>query len=391
MFTLLCKLFIKDNKNYENNRVREGYGKLSGILGIVLNALLFLAKLIAGIVTGAISVIADALNNLTDAGSSLITFIGFKLSSKPTDKEHPFGHGRMEYVAGFVVSMLIFLVAFELAKESITKLITPTELDFSILAVVILALSILVKLYMFTYNYSTAKKIKSSAMKATATDCLTDCISTTVILATLIVYKFTNFNIDAIAGLLVSVLIFYAGFTNAKETIDLLIGTAPDPEYVQKIAEKVLSIEGIIGIHDLIVHNYGPGRQIISMHAEVDAEENVNEAHDKIDNAEIILEREFNCIAVIHMDPIVQNDERVNRYKGICNGVIKAINPDFSLHDFRMTIGTTHINLIFDLTIPHACTLTESEIKTMVNEGVKAHDSNLNVVCKVEKNYVGLK
>lgn len=389
MFTLLCKLFIKDNKNYQDNRVREGYGKLSGILGIILNALLFLSKMIAGIFTGSISIVADAFNNLTDAGSSLITFIGFKLSSKPTDKEHPFGHGRMEYVAGFIVSMLIFLVAFELFKESVTKIITPTALEFSIVAVVILCLSIFVKLYMFFYNYSTAKKIKSSAMKATATDCLTDCISTSVILATLIIYHFTSFNIDAIAGLLVSVLIFYAGFTNAKETIDLLIGTAPDPEYVEKIARKVLSIEGIIGIHDLIVHNYGPGRQIISMHAEVDADENVNEAHDKIDNAEIILEKEFNCIAVIHMDPIVQNDERINRLKGICNGVIKAIDPNFSLHDFRMTIGTTHINLIFDLTIPHACTLSESEIKNLVNDGVKAHDQNLNVVCKIEKNYVG--
>jgi cation diffusion facilitator family transporter len=312
MFTLLSRLFIKDNKNYQDNKVREGYGKLAGILGIILNALLFLAKLIAGLITGSISIVADAFNNLTDAGSSLITFIGFKLSSKPTDKEHPFGHGRMEYVAGFVVSMLIFLVAFELFKESVTKLITPTALEFSVVAVIILALSVLVKLYMFTYNFITGKKINSSAMKATATDCLSDCVSTIVILATLIIYKVTNFNIDAFAGLAVSILIFFAGFANAKETIDLLIGTAPDPEYVEKIAKKVLSLDGIIGIHDLIVHNYGPGRQIISMHAEVDANENVNEAHDKIDNAEIVLEKEFNCIAVIHMDPIVQNDERVN-------------------------------------------------------------------------------
>lgn len=389
MFTLLSKMFIKDNKNYQDNAVREGYGKLAGILGIVLNAFLFLAKLIAGIFTGAISIIADALNNLTDAGSSLITFIGFKLSSKPTDKEHPFGHGRMEYVAGFTVSMLIFLVAFELLKESIGKLISPTPLQFSVVAVVILVLSVLVKIYMFTYNYTTAKKINSAAMKATATDCLTDSISTLVVLFTLVLYHFTSFNIDAVAGLLVSVLIFYAGFMGAKETIGLLIGEAPDPKYVEQIEKRVLSLEGIIGVHDLIVHNYGPGRQIISMHAEVDANENVNEAHDKIDNAEVVLEKEFKCIAVIHMDPIVQNDQKIIKLKGICNGVIKAIDPEFSLHDFRMTVGNTHINLIFDLTIPHDCKLNESAIKTMVNEGVKAHDPNLNVVCKIEKNYVG--
>lgn len=389
MFTLLSKIFIKDNKNYTSPKVREGYGKLAGVLGIVLNALLFVSKLIAGLLTGAISVTADAFNNLTDAGSSLITYIGFKLSAKPTDREHPFGHGRMEYVAGFVVSMLIFLVAFELIKGSVQKLINPTDTIFSVVAVCVLVASIFVKGYMFVYNYSTAKKINSSAMRATATDCLTDTISTTVVLAGLLLNKFFAINIDAYAGLLVALFILYAGFNSAKETIGLLLGKAPDPEYVSQIENRVLSLPGITGIHDLIVHNYGPGRQIISLHAEVDANENVNEAHDKIDNAEVVLEKEFNCIAVIHMDPIVQNDSEQNEYKSLCVSVIKQIDPSFSLHDFRMTKGATHVNLIFDLTIPHECKLSSDAIKNIVTQGVKEKNPSLNVVCKIEYCYSG--
>ncbi len=389
MIKLLSKIFIKDYKNYESAKVREGYGKLSGVVGIILNVMLFALKFTAGILSGAISVTADAFNNLTDAGSSIVTYIGFKLSSKPTDRDHPFGHGRWEYVAGFIVSMLIFLVGFELIKSSVEKIINPTAMEFSYLALGILVLSVLVKFYMFIYNRDISKKINSVSIKATAADSLNDCIATSVVAICFFVYKFTAFNLDAYAGICIALFILYSGFNSAKETIGLLLGSAPDPEYVEKIEKTVLSLQGITGVHDLMVHNYGPGRQIISLHAEVDANANVNEAHDDIDNAEKILEEQFNCIAVIHMDPIDMNNPRRKEFLLLTREVVKGIDERFSIHDFRMTEGYTHINLIFDLTIPHENHLSADEIKERINKGVKAINPNLNVVCKIEFGYVG--
>lgn len=389
MIKLLSKIFIKDYKNYESAKVREGYGKLSGVVGIILNVMLFALKFTAGILSGAISVTADAFNNLTDAGSSIVTYIGFKLSSKPTDRDHPFGHGRWEYVAGFIVSMLIFLVGFELIKSSVEKIINPTAMEFSYLALGILVLSVLVKFYMFIYNRDISKKINSVSIKATAADSLNDCIATSVVAICFFVYKFTAFNLDAYAGICIALFILYSGFNSAKETIGLLLGSAPDPEYVEKIEKTVLSLQGITGVHDLMVHNYGPGRQIISLHAEVDANANVNEAHDDIDNAEKILEEQFNCIAVIHMDPIDMNNPRRKEFLLLTREVVKGIDERFSIHDFRMTEGYTHINLIFDLTIPHENHLSADEIKERINKGVKAINPNLNVVCKIEYGYVG--
>lgn len=389
MITLLSKIFIKNKDDLQDPKVREGYGKLSGILGIVLNLFLFAVKFIAGLLSGAISVTADAFNNLTDAGSSIVTFIGFKLSSKPIDKDHPFGHGRMEYVAGFIVSIIIFLVGFELIKSSVEKLISPTDVEFSYLALAILIASVLVKLYMFFYNRTIAKKINSVSVKATASDCLTDCIATSVVAISFVINKLTGFNIDAFTGLAVALFIIYAGYRAAKETIDLLLGSAPEKEYVEQIENVALSLKGITGIHDLMVHNYGPGRQIISLHAEVDANANVNEAHDDIDNAESILEEKFGCIAVIHMDPIDRNNVKRNDYLKLATEVVRGIDDRFSIHDFRMTEGTTHINLIFDLTIPHDCALSQTAIKELIKEGVKLKDDKVNVVCKIEYCYSG--
>ena len=355
----------------------------------MLNLFLFAVKFIAGLLSGAISVTADAFNNLTDAGSSIVTFIGFKLSSKPIDKDHPFGHGRMEYVAGFIVSIIIFLVGFELIKSSVEKLISPTDVEFSYLALAILIASVLVKLYMFFYNRTIAKKINSVSVKATASDCLTDCIATSVVAISFVINKLTGFNIDAFTGLAVALFIIYAGYRAAKETIDLLLGSAPEKEYVEQIENVALSLKGITGIHDLMVHNYGPGRQIISLHAEVDANANVNEAHDDIDNAESILEEKFGCIAVIHMDPIDRNNVKRNDYLKLATEVVRGIDDRFSIHDFRMTEGTTHINLIFDLTIPHDCALSQTAIKELIKEGVKLKDDKVNVVCKIEYCYSG--
>ncbi len=389
MIKLLSKIFIKNHEDYQDPKVREGYGKLSGIVGVVLNLLLFVGKFIAGLLTGAISITADAFNNLTDAGSSIVTFIGFKLSSKPTDRDHPFGHGRMEYVSGFIVSIIIFLVGFELMKSSVEKLINPSAVEFSYVAMIILGVSVLVKLYMYLYNRNIAKKINSVSVKATAKDSLNDCIATFVVTVCFVVYKLTDFNADGIAGILIALFILYSGFGSAKETIGLLLGVAPDEEYVEKIEKTALSLEGIIGIHDLMVHNYGPGRQIISLHAEVDAHANVNEAHDNIDNAEKVLEEQFGCIAVIHMDPIDMNNPKRNEFLSLTHDIVKSIDQRFSIHDFRMTEGYTHINLIFDLTIPHDCKMDKESIKQSITDGLKSVNPNLNAVFKIEYTYSG--
>ena len=389
MIKLLSKIFIKNHEDYQDPKVREGYGKLSGIVGVVLNLLLFAGKFIAGLLTGAISITADAFNNLTDAGSSIVTFIGFKLSSKPTDRDHPFGHGRMEYVSGFIVSIIIFLVGFELMKSSVEKLINPSAVEFSYVAMIILGVSVFVKLYMYLYNRNISKKINSVSVKATAKDSLNDCIATFVVVICFVVFKLTSFNADGIAGILIALFILYSGFGSAKETIGLLLGVAPDEEYVEKIEKTALSLEGIIGIHDLMVHNYGPGRQIISLHAEVDAHVDVNEAHDNIDNAEKVLEEQFGCIAVIHMDPIDMNNPKRNEFLSLTHDIVKSIDQRFSIHDFRMTEGYTHINLIFDLTIPHDCQIDKESIKHSITEGLKSVNPNLNAVFKIEYTYSG--
>ncbi len=389
MIKFLSKIFIKNHTDYESSKVREDYGKLSGIMGVIFNLILFAAKLIAGLLSGAISVIADAFNNLTDAGSSIVTFIGFKLSSKPTDRDHPFGHGRWEYVSGFIISIIIFLVGFELMKSSIEKLINPSAVEFNVIALVILGVSVLVKFYMFIYNRSIAKKINSVTVMATAKDSLNDCIATTVVALCFVINKIWNLNVDGYAGIVIALFILFSGFSSAKETINLLLGTAPDREYVEKIEQKVLSLNGITGVHDLMVHNYGPGRQIISLHAEVDANENVNDAHDNIDNAEKVLEEEFNCIAVIHMDPIDVRNPKRKELLALAQEVVKKIDDRFSIHDFRMTEGYSHINLIFDLTIPHDCDIAPDQLKKLVNEEIKRKDERLNAVCKIEYGFSG--
>ncbi len=387
MFTLLTKLFIKDYKNYSDPKVREQYGLLSGGIGVVLNFFLFAGKMAAGILTGAISIIADAFNNLTDAASSVISFIGFKVSVKPTDKEHPFGHGRMEYVSGFIVSMLIFMVGFELIKSSIEKIVTPEDITFSTLSVVILAASIVIKLYMFIYNSRTAKAIDSAAMRAVATDSLTDSVATFAVLLSLLLYKFFGWQTDAICGLIVAVFIIFNGYSSAKETVGLLIGKAPDPEYVKEICETVKSHDCIIGVHDLIVHNYGAGRRIISLHAEVDSREDILQAHDQIDNIERELGEKYKCLAVIHMDPVAVGDKKTDELREKIEKIVADINPEFQVHDFRIVNGNTHTNLIFDVLIPQNCKLTGTVISETIKKQTDKLPGNLNPVCHVERSF----
>lgn len=384
MFNFLAKRFIKNSEDYSSPVVRDKYGMLSGAFGVFLNVLLFAAKLTCGLISGSVSIVADALNNLTDAGSSVITFIGFKLAAKPTDREHPFGHGRMEYVTGLIVLMLIFLVGFELAKSSAEKLFSGSSVQFSYPLLIVLCCSILIKLYMFAYNSSTAKKINSAAMRATALDCVTDCFATLAVLISVLLNELFDFNIDGAAGLLVAAFIIITGVKSAKETIGLLVGDAPEPSYVREIEKTVMDYGGVIAIHDLMVHNYGPGRQIISLHAEVSADEDIMTAHDNIDNIERLLEQKFKCVAVIHLDPIV-NDERTHAKKIEAEGVVKSICPGYTIHDFRMVEGPTHVNLIFDVVVPSEFNGDEALLREKIAEGLQKINPAYNAVCKIEK------
>lgn len=359
-------------ENYAADKKRSAYGKLCGIVGIFLNILLFLGKFIAGMLSNSIAITADAFNNLSDAGSSLVTLIGFKLSEQKPDSEHPFGHGRMEYLSGLVVSAVILMMGFELVKDSIDKILHPTEVDFSIVVLVILVVSILLKLYMALYNFQYGKKYESGTLKATATDSLSDCVSTTVVLIAMIIGHYTDVQIDGFCGIAVGILIFVAGINAARETLDPLLGQPPEPEFVDQIEETVLSFdkETIIGIHDLIVHDYGPGRRVISLHAEVPAEGDMLALHDVIDNLEMKLRTELGCLTTIHMDPVVTTDERVTELKEKCNEIIKNIGDKLTLHDFRVVFGESHINLIFDVVIPFEFALSDAETIKLIQDKI---------------------
>lgn len=370
MVTLLAKFM--GIENYAPDKKRSAYGKLCGMVGIILNIVLFAGKFFAGMLSNSIAITADAFNNLSDAGSSVVTLIGFKLAEQKPDSEHPFGHGRMEYLSGLVVSAVILMMGFELVKDSIDKILHPTEVEFSIVVLGILIASILLKFYMAFYNYSYGKKYESATLKATATDSLSDCISTFVVLAATIIGYYTNIKIDGFCGIAVGVLIFVAGINAARETLDPLLGQPPEPEFVDQIEKIVLSFnsEAIVGIHDLIVHDYGPGRRVISLHAEVPAEGSMLALHDVIDNLEMKLRMELGCLTTIHMDPVVTTDERVTELKEKCNEIIKEIGEKLSLHDFRVVFGETHTNLIFDVVIPYEFALSDSETTKLIQEKI---------------------
>ena len=392
MVTLLAKIFIKDAEDTSSPKVRQAYGVLTGVVGILLNVLLFVGKFIAGTLSKSISITADAFNNLSDAGSSFVTLIGFKLAGAKPDPEHPFGHGRIEYVSGLVVSGAILLMAFELIKDSIDKIIHPQTVDFSALAAGILVVSILVKIYMYLYNSSISKKIDSAAMKATATDSLSDTMATTVVLLASIVGHYTGLKIDGYCGVLVGLFIFYAGFSAAKETLDPLLGQPPEEEFVEQIEEIVMSYELVQGIHDLVVHDYGPGRVMISLHAEVPAEEDILEIHDMIDVIENDLADKLNCEAVIHMDPLVTKDERVNELKRIIREVVDSLEGDVSMHDFRTVIGPTHTNMMFDVVLPFGYSMTDEMVKEEIQKRTWDRlGESYNTVIQIDRPYTTVK
>ena len=386
MTELLVRRFIQNADDTSSPAVRQAYGRLSGLVGILLNLLLSAGKFLAGLLTGAISITADAFNNLSDAGSSVVTLIGFQMAGKKADADHPFGHGRMEYLSGLFVSVLILLVGVELFKSSVEKILHPTPVDFSWLSVGILAVSVCVKLWMCLFNRRLGRRIGSAAMQATSTDSLSDAVATSAVLAGLLVGRFTPLTIDGWVGLLVSLFILKAGWGAAKDTIDPLLGKPADPELVQEIEATVLAHEEISGIHDLVIHDYGPGRRMMSLHAEVPADCDIMVVHDKIDNIERELNEVYGIEAVIHMDP-VRNDEQTLQLRAKVAMLVRSIDPSLSIHDFRIVPGPTHTNLIFDVVAPHGFRLEDDQLKASIRQAVSVLDSTYRTVVQVDRSY----
>ena len=388
MITLLAKHFIKDYENTKSPAVRHSYGMLCGIVGILLNILLFSGKFIAGIFSNSIAITADALNNLSDAGSSFITLAGFKLASQKPDPDHPYGHGRMEYLSGLFVSLLILLMAVELLKTSIDKILHPQSTQINPLVIAILAASILVKLYMSYYNQTIGKRIDSTALLATAADSRGDSLSTLLVLASSLISLFTGFQIDGYCGLIVGIFILYSGFNAAKDTINPLLGQAPDKAYVEKIERIVTSHNMILGIHDMMVHDYGPGRVVVSLHAEVPSNGDLLEMHDLIDHIENDLADQCCCEAVIHMDPIAVNDPEVDALKKQLTEIIQSIDDTLKFHDFRIVKGPTHTNLIFDVLVPYNFTLKDNDLIDRIDQKVKECNPSYFIVAKIDHTYI---
>jgi cation diffusion facilitator family transporter len=386
MISLLARLLLKPEGRSEAE-LRKAYGILCGAVGIFFNVLLFAGKFLAGRISGSIAVTADAFNNLSDAGSSVVTLLGFQLAGQKPDHEHPFGHGRIEYLSGLAVSMLILLMGVELAKSSVGKILHPEAVDSGPLVIVILCVSIAVKLYMFLYNRRIGKKLNSTAMQATAMDSLSDSIATAAVLAATLVGRFTGLFIDGWCGMLVAGFILWSGVNAAKDTLNPLLGTPPTVEFVDQIRGLVLAHPTIIGIHDLIVHDYGPGRVMISLHAEVSASENVLELHDEIDNVEKELQEKLGCEAVIHMDPIVTDDGVTEETRRRVQDLVHCIDDEINIHDFRMVAGPTHTNVIFDAVVPFHFRLTDTEVEHKIKTAVRALDGNYYAVVHMERSY----
>ncbi len=387
MIKLLAKIFIKESKNTESAEVRRRYGVLCGGCGIALNMLLFLLKLFVGTLTASVAVTADAFNNISDAGSSAVTMVGFRLAGKKPDPEHPFGHGRIEYISGLIVAMLIFVMGFELIASSVNAIIDPQPTEINILSAGILVFSVIVKLYMFFYNRAIGKKIGSAAMIATASDSIGDACATFAVLVSLVVSRITGLLIDGYIGLLVAAFILFAGYRAAKETIEPLLGMRPDKELVDELEALVLSHEPITGVHDLILHDYGPGRRFLSLHAEVPMTEDILHVHDVVDNIEIEIFERFGIETVIHTDPIDTRDPRLNEIKQTVRDLLCGLGAGMKAHDFRIVPGKTHTNIVFDIAVPADSTLDTDALKLAVSTAVSAKNPEYRCVIRIDRDY----
>lgn len=388
LITLLAKLFIKDRENYKAPSVRSAYGFLCSIVGICFNLLLFVGKYFAGTLSGSVSITADSFNNLSDAASSVVTLLGFKLATQKAHSDHPFGHGRFEYISGLVVSFLIMLMGVEVLKSAIYKIINPVSTEFSVLSVIILVVSISIKFYMYIYNNGIGKKVDSAAMRATAYDSFGDVAATSAVLIASLIEKFTGLNIDGWCGAAVGLFILWSGIKAAIETINPLLGQAPSDEFVAQVKEIVCSHDQIIGIHDLVVHDYGPGRRMLSLHGEVPGNMNVFELHDVIDHIEVELYESLGCEAVIHMDPIDVENPLLPEINAKLKAVMAGIDEGLSAHDIRTVTGPSHTNIIFDLAVPYDAKLSDNKLISLVQEGMQREmgDSYFCVI-KAERLY----
>ncbi len=388
MTDFMCKRFVKNHENTKEPQVREGYGKLASVVGIISNAILCIAKILVGLISGSIAIIADGINNLADASSSVITLAGFKLSALPEDDEHPYGHARIEYITGMIVSVLIVVVGVELIKSSIDKILHPEPLEFSWSMVIVLLLAILLKVWQAMFNIKIGKKINSVALTATGTDSRNDVISTTAVLFSIIIGKMANIQIDGYMGVLVALFIIWSGIGLIKETSSPLLGEAPDPDLVAAISEMASDFDGVLGIHDLVVHNYGPGKVFASIHIEVDANGDLMESHDMVDNIERQLSKKLHIVLTAHMDPIKVDDPIVALMNEVTTKVTDSLDGISNVHDLRVVPGSTHTNIIFDIVVNPSCKLSNKEIHQAFTDAIKAIDENYFVVINFDKNYV---
>jgi len=382
---LLCRIFVKNSDKVKDPRVRSAYGTLSAIVGIVLNILLFCGKFLVGTISGSVAIRADAINNLTDAASQIVSLISFRIAAKPADRDHPFGHARIEYVASMIVAMSILIIAYQLLMDSIDKIIHPVATEFRWVSVGVLAASILVKLWLGLFNRRIGKKIDSEVLRATMTDSLSDAGATFAVLIATLIYHFTSFDPDAYMGIIVAILIAVAGVRILNDTKNSILGGAPAPETVEEIRRIVESYPETLGIHDMAVHSYGPGTTMASLHVEVDGSANVFDMHDAIDRMEKQLFTDAGIHATIHMDPIVTNDPIVTEVREKITVLLKNIDERLSMHDFRMVIGHTHSNLIFDVVVPFEMTIDASALKHDIDHLVKQIDPSYNTVVTVDR------
>lgn len=387
---LLIKRFVKNSDQTTDNKVRQAYGSLGGMVGILANIFLFASKLAVGLVINSIAVMADAINNMSDAASSVITLVSFKMTNKPADKEHPFGHGRIEYISALIVSFLVILVGFEFIKSSVQRIMNPEPVTFNWITFILLSLSILIKLWMGFFNKRIGKLIGSKAMEATAMDSISDVITTSVVLLSLVLSIWITFPIDGYIGVLVALFIMYSGISLTKETLNPLLGEAPDMELYNAITSKVMTYEGVIGVHDVIIHNYGPNRCVVSLHAEVPADIDIMEAHDIIDKAELEISEELDIHLVMHMDPINVNDKVIQKVQKHILDIITDFGMELSIHDFRMVGDENHCNVIFDMVVPYEIH-DDKRVANDVTETIKKRYPQYNPVITIDRSYTGVK
>lgn len=390
MTGFLVKRFVKDYEAVQKPEVRAAYGKLSGLVGIFCNVILFGVKFLLGTLTASVAVTADAVNNLSDASSGIISLLGFKMASRPADEEHPYGHARYEYLAGLTVTVMILVIGIELLKSSVLKVMHPEPVEFRVVSVVVLAAAIVVKLWLALFNRNLGKTINSQTLLTTAADSRNDVISTGAVLFAAVLSRISGVELDGYMGILVALFILYSGLGLIRETLDPLLGKAPDAGLVEEIQRKIMTYPGVLGTHDLMIHDYGPGRQFASVHVEVAAEEDVIKSHDVIDNIERDFYKEMNLHLVVHMDPVITGDAALGNLRSWLSSEVKKVNPKLTIHDLRFVQGTTHSNLIFDCLVPHGIAQSDAEIKEAISEQVKKTYPNYYCVITIDHSYAAV-